>query len=268
MPGECKPCADNLKEELNNFNTSACGENSGQNPPESFNELKREKTELPEKEKNFGSRKKAEEQKISEAEKAAGEKVYKQEAEKPVSALPQKPEIINEEKADKEERTAFFEKALSFTQGLNDVLIDLYTGFFKNNAAFKITLGEIEKGFEEYVQAVIISKFIENGNGGESALEFVYKALPRGDLFGETKSESEAADVVKRKSREIPMAFLMATAVDVSFKKDYSIRIIDGIYGAYSACVSAFGMPPCEKNELTRDLCAFAKKQGVTGITV
>lgn len=258
MPGECKPCADNLKEELNNFNTSACGEEISENA------LEQETTQ------SFSAENSAEPEpeKVSERKKEAEAKACKQKEEKPASALPANPETFKENKISKEEQAEFFKKALSGAQGLNLALIDLYEVFFKNNAAFKRTFDEIEKGLEEYVQAVIISRLIESGKGGELALEFVYKALPRGDLFGGTSSESEALGVIKKKSREVPMAFLMATAVDVSFKKDYSLKIINGIYGVYCACVSAFGVSPCEKQELTRDLCDFAKKQGVTSITV
>ena len=283
MPGECKPCADNLKEKLNNFNNSACGEEISENASEKNFEYS-DSASVPLKSSVKDSVKVAEQknaekqnakneeeekpEKVSEAKKGTGEKTFKQKEEKPVSALPEKPETFKENKISKEEQAEFFKKALSGAQGLNLALIDLYEGFFKNNAAFKRTFDEIEKGLEEYVQAVIISRLIESGKGGELALEFVYKALPRGDLFGGTSSESEAFNVIKKKSREVPMAFLMATAVDVSFKKDYSLKIINGIYGVYCACVSAFGVSPCEKQELTRDLCDFAKKQGVTSITV
>ena len=99
-------------------------------------------------------------EKVSEAKKGTGEKTFKQKEEKLVSALPEKPETFKENKISKEEQAEFFKKALSGAQGLNLALIDLYEGFFKNNAAFKRTFDEIEKVYA----AKILADYLTGSN--------------------------------------------------------------------------------------------------------
>lgn len=257
MPGNCKGNAERLKNALSDFGNEL-PKNGGKSP---------KKTETPKDnliDKKDGLINSTEEEKANPPKRAGGgggvraekgeKKPFYKEAPKSVAL-----DFCTLDLAEAKQ------KALSAEKGLKIAIIDLYERFFKNNAAFKADGASVVADFEEYLQAALITAALGGENKNERAAEFVYGVLPEADCFAGLNvcDEQSLFNRLKTKTEKLPLAVLMAAGADLSFNTDYFKRVLEGISGLIKACACAFGFEIFNEEKITRDLMAFAKKQGV-----
>lgn len=154
-------------------------------------------------------------------------------------------------------------QAIIAVNSLKNTITRVYDEVFKNNSSFKSSLESIIKNFEEYVQALLLSTMLDSGITYEGFPDFVYEILPEGDIFENAESELMAKITITEHLKKHPTAVLMLAAVDVSFNKTETKKLLNEIYGLYCTCVCALGIKANAKEEILFNLISFAKNQGV-----
>lgn len=154
-------------------------------------------------------------------------------------------------------------EAFSIVYELKGAVLRVYDEIFKNNPAFKNSSDSIIKNLEEYVQALLLSPALVGENNYECYPEFVYEILPEGDIFSGTYDNLSLNVKMANLLKTQPTATLMFAAVDVSFGRSETKKLIDGIYSLYFLCVTALGQKAPSKDEIMFNMLTFAKNQGV-----
>lgn len=175
----------------------------------------------------------------------------------------EKAKKISENERIKTSLNAVKEKAILIVDGIKKSVIGVYDEIFKNNPAFKTPIESVVKNLEEYVQALLLSRALLGEANYECYPEFVYEILPEGDIFVGTFDDLSLNVKLAAVLKTQPTAMLMLAAVDVSFNRSETKKLIDDVYSLYLTCVNALGQKAPSKDEVMFNMLTFAKNQGV-----
>lgn len=180
-----------------------------------------------------------------------------------ILAEKEKAKKVSENERIKTSLNSVKEKATLIVDGIKKSVFGVYDEIFKNNLAFKTPIESVIKNLEEYIQALLLSRALLGEANYECYPEFVYEILPEGDIFAGTFDDLSLNVKLAAVLKTQPTAMLMLAAVDVSFNRSETKKLIDDVYSLYVTCVDALGQKAPSKDEVMFNMLTFAKNQGV-----